>query len=88
MCRGMELKYFLKIATKWERVEVAKACQSSVSYLYQLAGKHRRASPLMATRIEQASRRVAATSEGPLDVVPRESLVRYPEIFAGLSTQD
>lgn len=85
MSRRMELKYFLKMATKRERAEVAVVCNDSVSYLYQLAGKHRYASPLMATRIEQVSRQVAAQSGGRLELVPRESLVWHPEIFAGLA---
>ncbi|MEZ5525247.1 MAG: hypothetical protein R3E62_09870 [Pseudomonadales bacterium] len=49
----MELKDFLKVATKRERAEVAVACNDSVSYLYQIAGNHRYASPLMATQIER-----------------------------------
>ena len=80
----MELKYFLQMATKPERAEVAIVCHDSVPYLYQLAGKHRHASPQMAIRIEQLTRKVALKSEGRLDVVPRESLVRHPEIFTGL----
>ena len=40
--------------------------------------------PQMATRIEQISQRVADRSGGRLEPVPRESLVRYPEIFVGL----
>lgn len=51
------------------------------SYLYQLAGKHRYASALMAARLEAQTRAVAAHSGGRLAVVLRESLVRYPEIF-------
>jgi hypothetical protein len=35
----------------------------------------------MATRIEEQTRAVAAGSAGRLATVPRESLVRYPEIF-------
>ena len=84
---GMELKYFLKLANKRERAEVSKVCHGSVSYLYQLAGEHRHASPLMATRIEQASRQAAAASEGRLEAVPRESLVRHPEIFTGFRAE-
>lgn len=60
---------------------MATVCNDSVSYLYQLAGRHRRASALMATRIEEATRRVARRSGGRLRPVPRESLVRHPEIF-------
>lgn len=78
----MELKQFLRAATKRERAEIAEVCNDSVSYLYQLAGRHRYASALLATRIEQMTRRVERRSSGRLASVPRESLVRYPEIFA------
>lgn len=81
----MELKEFLKLATKRERADVAIVCNHSVSYLYQLAGKHRYASALLATRIEQITRHVAFHSKGRLEMVPRETLVRHPEIFAGLA---
>ncbi len=77
----MELKHFLQITTKRERAEVAIVCNDSVSYLYQIAGKHRRASPQMAIRIEQLTRKVALKSNGRLEAVPRETLVRHPEIF-------
>ena len=77
----MELKHFLQMASKRERAEVASVCNDSVAYLYQIAGKHRRASPQMAIRIERFTRKVASKSEGRLDTVPRESLVRHPEIF-------
>ena len=80
----MELKNFLQMATKRERAEVAIVCNDSVSYLYQIAGKHRRASPQMAIRIEQLTRKVALMSDGKLEAVPREDLVRHPEIFTGL----
>lgn len=80
----MKLKEFMQFANKRERAEVAIVCNHSVSYLYQLAGKHRYASALLATRIEQISRQVAIQSQGRLEMVPRESLVRHPEIFAGL----
>jgi len=82
----MELKHFLQTATKRERAQLATVCNDSVSYLYQIAGQHRHASPQMATRIEQISRQVAAHSGGRLELVPRESLVRHPEIFSGLLT--
>ena len=77
----MELKYFLKMATKRERAEVATACNNSVSYLYQIAGNHRYASPLLATQIEKSTRQVAQSSGGRLRPVPRASMVRHPEIF-------
>ena len=81
----MEMKEFLQLATKRERAKVASVCNHSVAYLYQLAGKHRYASGLLATRIEQVTRHVAIHSEGRLETVPRESLVRHPEMFAGLA---
>ena len=34
----MELKEFLRAATKRERAEIAVVCNDSVPYLYQLAG--------------------------------------------------
>lgn len=80
----MNLQTFLKLATKKERADLAVICSDSVQYLYQLAGRHRYASPQMAMRIEQTSRQIAAKSDGRLELVPRESLVRYPEIFSGL----
>ncbi len=80
----MELKDFLKIATKRERADVAAACGDSVSYLYQIAGQHRFASPLMATQIEHYTRTVADLSNGRLEPVPRASMVRHPEIFYGV----
>ena len=83
----MELKEFLRAATKRERAEIAVVCNDSVSYLYQLAGGHRYASALLATRIEQLTRQVALRSDGRLMLVPRESLVRHPEIFAGVYEQ-
>lgn len=80
----MELKYFLRMATKRERAEVAVACNDSVSYLYQIAGQHRYASPLMATQIERYTRIVAGHSDGRLKPVPRASMVKHPEIFYGV----
>ena len=80
----MNLKTFLKQATKKEQAELAVVCSDSVPYLYQLAGRHRYASPHMAMRIEQMSRHIAAKSNDRLELVPRETLVRHPEIFSGL----
>jgi len=36
---------------------------------------------LLATRLEDMTRRVAERSDGRLEIVLRESLVRHPEIF-------
>ena len=84
----MDLRHFLQAATKRERVQLAIVCNNSVAYLYQLAGHHRHASPQMATRIEQVSRQMAAQSGGRLELVPRESLVRHPQIFIGLLMEE
>ena len=84
----MDLKQFLRKSTKRERAEVAIVCHDSVSYFYQIAGKHRCASPLMATQIEKMTRKVAAQTKGRLEVVPRETLVKHPEIFLELDSED
>lgn len=80
----MELKDFLKKATKRERAEVAVACNDSVSYLYQIAGNHRYASPIMAIQIERHTRALAVGSDGRLQAVPRATMVRHPQIFEGV----
>jgi len=77
----MNLSLFLRRSTRQERIEVAAVCNSSVGYLYQIAGGHRFASPLMAIRIEGHTCLVASRSNGRLAAVPRSSMVRYPEIF-------
>ena len=77
----MKMCEFLRRTDKHERADVADACETSVPYLYQLAGRHRYASAYMAMRLEQATRCVAARSGGRLQAVPRRSLVRHPEIF-------
>jgi len=84
----MDLRRFLQLSSKRERAEVATGCFSSVSYLYQLAGKHRYASALLATRIEKSTQKVALRSNGRLAAVSRESLVRYPEIFADINEHE
>ncbi len=84
----MKLNQFLRNSTKRERAEVTIVCHNSVSYLYQIAGEHRRASPIMATQIEKMTRKVAARSQGRLEAVPRETLVKYPEIFLELDPED
>ena len=77
----MKMREFLRGADKRERADVAAACDTSVPYLYQLAGGHRHASAYMAMRLEDATRDVAERSDGRLQAVPRRSLVRHPEIY-------
>ena len=76
-----QLNEFLREASKRERAQVAEACGTSVPYLYQLAGGHRRASPQMAILLEAATREVGRGTGGRLQAVPRESLVKHPLIF-------
>ena len=83
----MKLSDFLKMATKRERAEVATACNDSVSYLYQIAGNHRYASPLLATQIERYTQIVAEASNGRLECVSRTTMVRHPEIFYGIDEE-
>ncbi len=71
----------MRKASKRERASVAEACGTTVPYLYQVAGGHRRASPSLAIRIEAATRAVGKETGGRLRAVPRDSLVRDPEIF-------
>ena len=77
----MKLNEFLRAATKGERYDVAIVCNDSVKYLYQLAGGHRYASPQKAILLEASTRRVAERTDGRLRPVPRQTLVRHPEIF-------
>ena len=84
----MDLKHFLQLATKRERAAVASVCNDSVPYLYQIAGKHRRASPQLATQIRETDSNGCHKTNGRLEAVPRESLVRHPEIFTGFELED
>ena len=81
MFSAMKLKDFLKKATKRERAEVAVACNHSVGYLYQIAGGHRYASPLLAIKIEALTAKVACSSNGRLRKVQGITLVRYPHFY-------
>ncbi len=82
----MKLRDFLRAATPKERAAVAVACNGSTAYLYQIAGCHRYASPMLAMQIEHYTRVVASLADGRLQTVPRETLVRHPEIFLASGT--
>jgi len=77
----MKLKDFLKKASKRERADVAEACNDSVAYLYQIAGGHRFASPLLALKIEQLTAKVALQTNGRLCPVEASSMVRHSGFF-------
>ena len=77
----MELSEFLRRTTKRERAEIAAHCRTSVAYLYQLAGGHRRASPALARRVEAHTKALAARSAEGVTAVPGWSLVRNPATY-------
>lgn len=51
----MKLSEFMAEASAERREEVAQKAETTVAYLYQLAGGHRAASALLARRIENAT---------------------------------
>lgn len=79
----MELSEFLRRTSKRERANLAELCQTSVPYLYQLAGRHRHASPALARRVEAHTKAFAARSADHLDAVPGWSLMRDPTAYEG-----
>ncbi|MCD2852695.1 helix-turn-helix domain-containing protein [Pseudomonas aeruginosa] len=50
-----QLRSWLTSATSEERERVARLAGTSVGHLYQLAGGHRKASPELAERLQDAS---------------------------------
>jgi hypothetical protein len=53
----MNIKEWLGAATKEERAAVALEAETSVDYLWQLSGGHRRPSAKLAEKLEQATSR-------------------------------
>ncbi|MBE0436953.1 MAG: hypothetical protein IBX56_14245 [Methylomicrobium sp.] len=51
----MDMRTFLKTTSKTERERVAKEAETTVAYLFQLAGGHREPSVKLAMRLEKAS---------------------------------
>lgn len=51
----MDMRTFLKTTSKTERERVAKEVETTVAYLFQLAGGHREPSVKLAMRLEKAS---------------------------------
>lgn len=49
------MRTFLKTTSKTERERVAKEAETTVAYLFQLAGGHREPSVKLAMRLEKAS---------------------------------
>lgn len=77
----MTMTEFLRAASKRERAEVAERCGTSVAYLYQLAGGHRRASYHLAARIEAHTGAFASRIQGRLHQVSGRTLVSHPELY-------
>lgn len=51
----MQLAHYMRIARPRERERLARDCGTTVGYLYQIAGGHRRAGVRLALRLEQAT---------------------------------
>ena len=69
----MQLKEWMNKATAEEREALAKAASTSVGYLWQISGYHRKPSSYLAKDLEQASAAVT-----PDRVLSRIKLL-YPE---------
>ena len=52
----MELADYIRTATLRQRERVAAECGTTVAYLYQLAGEHRRPGTELALKLESATR--------------------------------
>ena len=74
--RIMDLKTFLKLASRRERADLAMGCNVPVFILYQMAGYQRPANRQLAIRIERASRAVADRTGSRLAAVPRSRLMQ------------
>lgn len=53
---SLQIHEWLRSASKEERERVAKEAKTSVDYLYQLSGGHRKASLELADRLQQATK--------------------------------
>jgi len=51
----MDIKTFLKRATPHERQQFAEAAETSVAYLYQIAGKHKLPGAKLCRRLVKAN---------------------------------
>ena len=54
----MDVKQWLNQASQDEREAVAVKAGTTVAYLWQLAGDHRKPSPLLARRLEEACEQI------------------------------
>jgi len=51
----MDMKAFLKVSSKSELIRAAELAGTTVNYFRQIAGGHRKASPLLAKKIEKST---------------------------------
>ncbi len=77
----MKLKAWLNGASETERTAVAEQAETTVAYLWQLAGSHREAGAKLAKRISAATETIT-----PNRVVTAADL--RPDIFESVSAQD
>ena len=84
----MNMTEFLRAASKRERAEVAERCDTTVPYLYQLAGRHRNAGVPLAARIEAHTADLASRTQGRLREVPGRTLVLHPEQYKSPVPED
>lgn len=71
---------WLQLATKEERMLLARKAKTSVGYLYQLAGGHRNCGPALAVRLDRFSRELREKNS-LLPVLSRTVLC--PKVFDG-----
>ena len=65
------LKNYMKNATAKQRERLANMAGTTQSYLYQIAGGHRRASAGCAGRLERAAKLMSAKERKALGLLPR-----------------
>ncbi len=66
----MELKDYLTSCDKGQREDFATRCRTTVAYLYQIAGGHRKASHVLAARMADESAGEVTRHELRPDIYP------------------
>ncbi len=69
----MKLADYIRITTRRERLRVARCCGTTVAYLYQIAGGHRRPGVPLSLRLEEATRGGVCRCTLRPDVFPPQS---------------
>lgn len=68
------LKQWMRLATTYEQVQLARKARTSREYLYQLGNDVREPSPEIAGRIEAAAKELRKSSKGRLPALTRADL--------------